>query len=198
MKKKLILTISIILLVLVILLVFRFTALNELFSGDAEDGMDDYDKRIEVFNNVYPTDIVIYGEDIPFREALITRKITEITEESLETEKKFQIVVISDLDGTATVTKEELELLLSYLKQGKCDVYFLGVELFDDMVSAGFSDEMLDENDLAAGFFLEDNVIWTSSGIWTVSDRQESNDNRILFSQILVAVWADRLQEEYQ
>ncbi|MBE5926948.1 MAG: hypothetical protein E7270_08320 [Lachnospiraceae bacterium] len=161
------------------------------------DEKDTYDLNIDVLNESYPTDIILCGENIPFREALVVRKVDKITEEALKTDKAHQIIILSDLDGTLKITDEELKLIKNKLDKFECNFYYVGTNLKDRLINLEFI-ESWPEDDYCVALFNNDNTIYSFYGIWKESDKQATGDNRESLGHVLVSGFVNNLKESYQ
>lgn len=158
---------------------------------------DTYDNNIDILNNSYPTDIIIYGEKIPFRETLIVRTVDRISEDILKTDKERQIIILSDLDGTLQIDDEELMIIKNKVNNLQCDFYYLGTNLIDKLINLEFIDAW-PENDYCVALCKNNNTLYRYYGVWTESDKQATSDNRISLGHVLVSNFTHILKEEYQ
>lgn len=194
MKKKVIIFIVIVAVLLVGFMSLRFVKGNW---GSNTEEKDTYDLNIDILNESYPTDIVVYGEDIPFREKLIVRKIDGINENTLKTDKERQIIILSDLDGTLDITDNELLLIKNKIDNYECDFYYLGTDLKDTLQNLKFIDGW-PADDYCVALFNQNTITYQCYGVWTESDKQATDDNRESLGHVLVSSFVNVLKDDYQ
>ena len=96
----------------IILLITAFFGIKMLISKEPEGGNDTYDDNIEILNEIHPVKILVYGEELYFRDTLKYEKITSISAEVLELDENAYervVLVINDLNGTVELTEEDYE-----------------------------------------------------------------------------------------
>jgi len=72
-------------------------------------------------------EIIAYGEDIPFEDAGMLRKIDHIDKMTLKRggNKKYSFLVINDLNNTVTLSEKTIQLIREYVqKPGYAVMYF--------------------------------------------------------------------------
>lgn len=194
-RKRIILItgISLIVLVLVALLYVKFVLSNKSNSNDK----DGYDRNIEVLNNNIPTDIVLYGETIPFRDALQYRTVTKIDSEILKTDKSHQIVLLSDLDGTMSISDQELHLIKEKVDAHTSEFYYLGSKQRERLQELGFVDHEWPTDDYCVSIVIFEGKQENFTGIWSESDVQATKDNRETLGLLLVKQFIRVLESNY-
>ncbi len=183
MKKKFL----VLSLLLILVAIFAVMLYLHWPSNDAISEKDTYDKNIDILNESFPTDIVVIGEEIPFRDALIIRKIGNITGTALQTNKERQIIILSDIDGTLEISDNELLVIKDKLDAHACDFYYLGTTLNDRLISLGFLDTVWPSNDYCIALVNQEGKQLRYTGIWTESDKQATGDNRESLGHVLVS-----------
>ena len=180
-----------ILIVLVLFVVITLAIMTSVRFGlfqkmaDIND-KDSYDINIEVLNYSIPTDIVLIGESIPFREALIYRKLTNVTSELLETHKKYQVIILSDLDGTLSISDQELLIIKEKVDNHTSDFYYLGKNQANRLKQLGFVDYDWPSDDYCIAVVMFEGKQDNFTGIWAESDVQATKDNRETLGLLLV------------
>jgi len=135
MKNKVIGVILIV--VLLVLAVFAIHSALSSRKGDFVDEGDSYNQDIVLVNTNFPTDIVIFGEDIYFRPAVKYRRIDKITRESLAYDAdKFHrlVLVISDLGSTVQLEEEDYKIIKELLDADMIDYYYFGTSKVEDII----------------------------------------------------------------
>lgn len=176
MKKKLLIGGSLILLIAIIAIAIVMTVDNNNPS-DSEIG-DTYSQNIEILNDRYPTDVVIYGESIIFRDELNYRMIDEITEENLATELSAQVLIINDLSGNIEIPDGAYNIILKKMADGNMDYYYLGTTKVDMFNKYNLWNKDLEKGDLAIGVAKYNKVVTNFSGVWTEYDANILADNK--------------------
>lgn len=132
MKKKLVLTISVI--VLIVLLIYtilgltgkiRFPSFMDNILGNSDE-MPDLERIPNMIKETHPTDIIILGDNIFFDRDVKNRQIDCINEENLYSESMYTytFLVINDLNDTVELDEKEIELLSDKISMnGFCLVY---------------------------------------------------------------------------
>ena len=100
---------------------------------------DTYDKNIVIVNENFPSDIVIYGEEIKFREELKYRNIDKIDEANMiQDSYEFRFLVINDRLGNVVLTKEDAALILELIMQRRLmGFYYIGTEKLNMLKDSG-------------------------------------------------------------
>ena len=100
-----------------LLLIISFVSYGYMTMQPTEG--DTYDKNIVIVNENFPSDIVIYGEEIKFREELKYRNIDKIDEANMiQDSYEFRFLVINDRLGNVVLTKEDAALILELITDG--------------------------------------------------------------------------------
>lgn len=174
----------------IILLITAFFGIKMLISKEPEGGNDTYDDNIEILNEIHPVKILVYGEELYFRDTLKYEKITSISAEVLELDENAYervVLVINDLNGTVELTEADYETIGTVLKKGGLDFYYYGTSKFDK----------IREHELCNSEPAEDAVSMTSAlyykrmanfnGLWTEHDNEIGKRNKENQGMILVA-----------
>lgn len=111
-----------------LLLVISFVAYGYMTMQSLEG--DTYDKNIVIVNENFPSDIMIYGEEMKFREKLRYRNIDKIDEGNvIQDSYEFRFLVINDRVGNVVLTEEDTSLILELIMQRRLmGFYYIGTE----------------------------------------------------------------------
>ncbi len=134
------------------------------FNFSNEDSKDGYDIEIEVLNTTVPTTILLYGEDLEFREAVPYKKISEINEDTLTTETEYTALIISDCNATASISTEEYQLIREKLENNKFSFYYYGRDKLSNLArNKILSLNGVQKEDLCFGsaVYMGDRISWT-------------------------------------
>lgn len=67
--------------------------------------LTDMDKIKKVIEETRPTDIAIMGEDIPFEVDINYKKINKLSDETLNSDKDYLVVIINDINNSISLSK---------------------------------------------------------------------------------------------
>lgn len=131
MKNKIIVSIGIFA-VIFVLLVFL------LCNNEKDDG---YNIAAESLGIEFNADVMVYGENIEFRDTLKYRTINEINEDSLNADENhgYRAIILYDHNGTMEITDEELLLIKKYVEEKAYDMIYIGKDYLDDFKRLGFT-----------------------------------------------------------
>lgn len=176
MYKKFIIPIIIIICIFVVIRASR---------ENSNDFQDDYSRHIKILNN-YPIDIIVYGEDIPFRDNLNIRRIDEISKKLLKSSIKKQILILSDLDDSMSISDEELLIIKDELENNNdFDFYYLGTKELERLKQLGFYKEERPLGDYCLAIVIYEGRREFFTGIWAESDVKATKDNRETMAMLL-------------
>lgn len=113
--------------------------------------VDSYGKDIITLNETYPSDIMLYGDDVVFRETLKYRKIDKIDEESLNAETQYHYLIVNDLSRNAPLTREDIRLISDYVTKKRYTFFYLGTGYGELFVEEGLLDQPMPSSE--RGFF---------------------------------------------
>src|SRR5690554_4514493 len=148
----------------------------KFLSSDSSD--DDYSKDIKILNN-FQIDIMIYGEDIPFNNNLITRKINSINSLTFSQSNKKQILILSDLNNSLNISDEELLVIKDNMdNNNNFDFYYLGTEKLGRLKELEFFTEDRPVGDYCLAIVFYEGRREYFTGVWAESDVVATNDNR--------------------
>ena len=120
-----------------------------IFSSNSGD--DGYDKAIRGLNEEFNADIMVYGDDVEFREEFTYRRIESIDENTLASDSShaYKAVYILDESSKNTVIDEEWLLLKSYVEEKGYDMYYIGTQYLDDLQRLGFTAGYYDDEEMS-------------------------------------------------
>lgn len=124
MKKKILIScLAVFGAAIVVVLVFVIYGFATMTSPDKTT----MEKEIIILNQTYPSDIIVYGDDILFDKTLNYRKIVEINEDELASENyQYRFIVVNNLSGNINVTKQEADLISSCVKNDRYVFIYMG------------------------------------------------------------------------
>ena len=129
------------LIAIIAFIVYGFTTMEE-------SGLTPYEKDIIILNEKHPSDIMLYGEDISFKDTLNYRKISEISEEELDGDGNWQyhFIIMNDLNGSVALTQEEANLIMSYINEKHYTFFYIGSRHEDIFLESGILERPLGSN----------------------------------------------------
>lgn len=155
----------------------------------------DYANEIRVLNESFPSDIIVYGEDVGFDSTLNFRTISSITEETLTSDSKYlyTFLVINDRTGTVSITEEELELCKKFCDENNMNFYYIGEQYLDQINEICFSYGMISPNAKSAAYINAYGIQTPLHGIWNIEDEEYLESNPGLLGQILAISFVDHV-----
>lgn len=155
-----------------------------------DDKGDSYDQNIKILNQSYPTQIVLYGDEIKFRDALVYEE-TDNIESSIESfnKKKYKrmVIIINDLAGNAKLNEGDCLAIKAAIDEGLTDVYYLGIGQFSTLQNAGIWNGSVQSGDLSMVTALYNHTYCFFSGVWTDYDVSMTQNNPEALGQVLVS-----------
>lgn len=100
-----------------------------------------YSMEAEALDIEFNADIMVYGENPEFIDAVKYRTIDKITEETLnyDEEHGYRAIVLYDRKGTMNITDEQLLLIKAYVEEKGYDMFYIGKNYLDDFERLGFT-----------------------------------------------------------
>ena len=157
------------------------------FNLSSNKGLDDYDKDIVILNQTDPVKIIIYGEQIPFRESLNVEYIHNLDNIPNDSNKNKEILVVSDLDDTLTLTNQDIQTIKNKIDSDlNFDFYYLGRQYIQNFIDDGVFFGGISSSDYGVGNVNIENTRSIFTGIWATSDINQTGDNRETLAYLLV------------
>ena len=147
MKNRLILiivTIAVVFLTVTIAVVcYKIEDGKETETVEIDTSLSQIEQKIYELDKIYPTQIITYGEDIKFHEGVKERKISELTEEELDKDRrKYNAIVINDVNETVELTKEDLKLIKRFVLEEYYDFIYVGTRYYDMFIELGMETDI--------------------------------------------------------
>ena len=100
---------------------------------ESPESISSTERIAKMIQDTHPTDLMIYGDDVPFREDVPVRKISEITEDSLKRKDgcNDSFLVINDLSDAVQLSDAENELLKQKVRTDHFCLFYLGGKYAD-------------------------------------------------------------------
>lgn len=180
------------------LLIVTFAVIVNLFGyllpwGKTEPEVSKYAK---IFNENYPTDILVLGEEIELVDDLRYRYSSTLNAEVLETAQNCerQFIVISNYNKSFCPTVDELALIAEKLKKQLCNVYLIGNTLDSELVEVGILTQPQKEDYWMGYAYIAYNDIRHGNGVCCYGfDFNDEEDNKELIS-VLLSVMEQNLE----
>lgn len=152
-----------------------------------------YDNEIKVLNDSYPSDIIVYGEDVGFDSKLKFRTITEITESNLTSDSKYKYTffVINDREGKLNISDEEFTLCKKMCDGKNMNFFYIGEQYLSHLKNFGFYDSLYADNLLGIAYVIAPTGFATIQGFWTTEEEEHYQGNSGLLGQILAYAFVD-------
>lgn len=160
---------------------------------------DTYDENIVIVNENFPSDIVIYGEEIKFREKLKYRNIDKIDEKNIiQDSYEFSFLVINDRFGNAVLTEEDVALILELIMQRRLmGFYYIGTAKLDIFQDVGIIQNELSSSACAfcTGYthgFLKYGIEWLYKNDELAIRQNDEFLGDVLLSRIVSLIQANK------
>lgn len=166
-----------------------------LFLQNNAEFSSDYANEIRVLNESFPSDIIVYGEDVGFDATLNFRTISSITEENLTSDPKYlyTFLVINDRTGTVTITEEDLELCKKFCDENNLNFYYIGEQYLGLMNKIGFTYGLISPNTKSVAYVNAYGTQTAVHGLWNIEDDEYLDSNPGLLGQILAVSFVDHV-----
>lgn len=134
----------------------------------------------ELLNETFPSDVMIYGEDVDFMDIVSPRKLSSLSKESILAEKDLdhRFLVIVNRENTLDLSVDELKELKDVImnKDNGISIYYIGSEGRDKFVEAGLVEKIYYKDDCGIGSecigYEDYNYRTYSDGFWTAKDEE--------------------------
>lgn len=156
---------------------------------DKATDLCNYSDEIRILNENFPSDIVVYGEDVNFDQSLNYRVITQISEENLKCDKKYKysFFVINDRSGNLEISDEEFALCKRLCDEKDINFYYIGEHYLAHLEEFGFHSGLFRDDLCGIGYVLKPAVGRSVvQGIWSRTEEEMAAQNDKLLGQILV------------
>jgi hypothetical protein len=195
MKKKMIITI-ILIITASIFVIGLITYINPFFLSflsNKSNEKDTYHKDLDILSQSYPSDILIYGDNIPFEEQLNVKQISEINDDLLQFDSAcmFHFLIINDRNGNLTMSDDEFIFIKKKADNLGINVYYLGSQYLQKMQKHGFTNQVF-EGELSVVYLLDRTGLRVSlSCLWTDVEEEYLLKNSDLLKQVLIYSFVD-------
>lgn len=132
---------------------------------------DYYSQCIDYLNDSVSFRLMMYGEEIAFRDSLSYETISDLTEETLTREEDYVYLIFNNLNGTQTVTDKDIAYLndfadrntnFNYIYLGNIGTLMPEEDVFYTSMEGDLSYGYL----MAGGERLSVGGIWDDSAMW--------------------------------
>ena len=147
-------------------LFFYLKARNETY-----DDLTTAEQDLLIITESYPTQFIVYGDEIDFDSSIDVTYIDSISEEkfTIPSEYRYQLIIINDLDNSLELSINDWQLLSELTKsEKKRNLFYLGNKEFEIIKSLEITDEItaFEDGDLSIGFVHEDDLLITVYGTY--------------------------------
>jgi hypothetical protein len=134
--------------------------------------------------------VVVYGDDVIFRNAFKYEKINNLDEDSLNYDsKKYMrlVLVINDLSSSVNIEEGTYEILKSKIDNNSMDLYYFGTSKVGDFIRYGlWKGQYNNGEDLSIGTALYYKNQTYFTGIWTKYDSTVTSKNKEALGSVIV------------
>ncbi len=189
-KKKLLF--FLLLCISVVVLTVAFMAVFHIYRASLPRGCA-YAEEIKVLNNSFPSDIIVYGEDVGFNEALNYRTIQQISEENLtsDSKHKYTFFVINDRQGKLEITDDEFALCKKMCDEHNMNFFYIGTQYLEHLQTFGFHRGLYTDDACGVGYVQGEMGHTTIQGLWTTTEEMYYSKNPELLGQLLAYSFVD-------
>ena len=143
-----------------IVVIILIVGVFQRIKGEEQESLTSVEQDQKIVTESFPTQFVIYGDEIDFAPAVFVRYINAINEENLRIQNGYthQMIIINDLSGNVNLSDEEWLLINQYVKSdSRYNMFYLGSKEFEQLVDLEIvTDGMLSyETDLSIGIVHE-------------------------------------------
>lgn len=192
MTKRMTLTIT---LFLFILSIFAMVILITIKNRQKEVDFDNYDLDIQVITKSFPTTVIIYGEEIIFRENIILNKINEIDVDSLNTNTNYNFLIIVDFEGGLTISSDEWEIIKDFSESKNNTFLYLGKSLFPE-ISDVFNVRIPSNGELSFYYFNEYGMKDYTFELWVEEDDFRIGRENEILGYYIISDFVKRLKRQ--
>lgn len=169
--------------ILLIIAVLIFVIIKQ--EQHADDSGDSYDQNIKILNESHPVKIILYGESLYFRSEVKYISVDHLSNDIFSTnENEFErvVLVINDLNGTVTLSDDDLATISRAVNNGDIDLYYLGKNNRDKLINSNIpGGNAIIEGDLSLVRAFANNKMKNFIGFWTESDAAQANEEALGF-----------------
>ena len=173
---------------LIIGVVFALVFLKPKQSTD--DIGDSYDQDIRVINESHPVKIILYGEPIYFRKEVKYYSVDHLSNDILSTsgsEYERVVLVVNDLNGTVTLSQEDLVIISGAVNDGSIDLYYLGKNNREKLINSGIrGGSAVIDGELSLVRAMSENRMINFIGFWTENEDIISRSNEELLGECII------------
>lgn len=178
--------------ILSLVVAFLLFAVSYIVQNDI---LDSYDESIAILNQKYPSDIILYGEEIDFRSELNYRTIETLSKESLTSDEKYEytFLIINDRQGNVKMTDEKIKELKILVDEMNISFYYIGQQYLSNLKDAGFYSNAFNDDYNGIGYVVSPTEKGHASvhGLWTSVEEEHYKKNSELLGQVLVYSFVD-------
>lgn len=166
-----------------------------------EPNLTTHEENILILNKKYPSDIVLYGDEIDFSGDLQYRKIVQVEEFSLEgKEFKYHFIIVNNMANNISLTQDEWDLIGEFIINKHYTFLYIGMvnqDLSQVMIKAGILDTQLSNN--CRGFmsgYQYGAFLYRGVEILQVKDLNDFKEFPQLLGEVLVTNMVDVIKRE--
>ncbi len=181
----------------IIVMVAVGTVIIATIPKDTTEYMDSQEKGVAVLTQAVPTDIVLFGDDLPFPEDLMVRKIDEITDTNLKHDKNYQFIILSNLHGNVKVSNEAFEIIAQKVKNKESFLFCTGTSFLQQMINAGIMGECSADDDVIlchSGYYLEGEAV-LNDGVYYPGN---ANSDEKLIAKLIIIDGAEWITKNFR
>jgi hypothetical protein len=156
--------------------------------------VDSYDQDIIVINKNFPSEILLYGDDIHFREAVKYKKIDDIDDATLKTDKtfKYHFLIVNDLNNNLKITEDDFIRLKKHADENQLNFYYIGEQYLNVLRELGFYGVAYNDENRSVAYTISPYPpeMYSYVGIWTTNEEAALTINPEILGELLVYSFA--------
>ena len=145
---------------------------------ESPESISSTERIAKMIQDTYPTDLMIYGDDVLFEMQVPARKLEAITEDSLSIKDgcKYAFLVINDLANTVQLSDAENEMLKEELRKDGFCLFYLG-EKYADVWRDPSGYTVSSPGNLSYQYYMKAGTLRRGIGAWEAGNEEYLNLN---------------------
>lgn len=125
--------------------------------------------EVKMLTETYPTDIIVYGNNIDFDKEIPSRKVDELDANVIYDDGEdyfYRVLIINDLEDELTFDEDDWEVIDQCIEKG-CNLFYLGTQYLEVIKDRYNCNMGLNDTDMFIGIAHEaDNTTIGIYGVW--------------------------------
>ena len=163
---------------------------------ESPESISSTERIAKMIQDTYPTDLMIYGDDVLFEMQVPARKLEAITEDSLSIKDgcKYAFLVINDLANTVQLSDAENEMLKEKLRKDGFCLFYLG-EKYADVWREPSEYTVSSPGNLSYQYYMKAGTLRRGIGAWEAGNEEYLNSNPYALGDTVLFEMEDFLRQ---